>query len=70
MIQLVCDLCGKPIYRKAVGSPGIRRFRVKEKRWIPVWGEWGDWQEMECHEECLTALLNGWKNAKEAMNES
>ena len=69
MIQLVCDLCGKPMYRKAVGSPGIRRFRVKEKRWSPMFG-WGDWQELECHEECLMALMNAWEKAKETRNES
>lgn len=70
MIQLICDLCGKPLNRSAIGAPGIRRFRVQEKRWIPIFGNWGDWQELECHEECLAALLNGFKNAKETKNES
>lgn len=70
MIQLVCDLCGKPLYRKAVGSPGIRRFRVKENRWIQALGVWGGWEEMDCHEECVMALMNAWGKAKETMNES
>lgn len=53
----VCDLCGEPI--RSIN--GDHEFKVK-KRWYS--GPDAGWEKIDCHRECLCALLEKTREQK------
>ena len=51
-LQLMCDLCGKPIEF----VQAARRFKIKERKGVACYDRFW-WEEIDAHESCVIKLL-------------
>ena len=63
-LQLMCDLCGKPIE----SLQPARRFKVKERKGISCCDRFW-WEEIDVHESCVIKLLTAKREKTESEGE-
>lgn len=51
MVQIICDICGKPIMK----DESHTKYRIQKRFWISPFK--AEWKEMQVHSKCVGRLI-------------